>query len=103
VSGPAPEGRRPEGLPERGGAEGGAARPDADGPVAPPAGGRDETTRSRPLVERIGLFAIALVLAALFGGIAAALVGGGELFLGIMAGVGCAMTLWVGGLTLLRG
>jgi hypothetical protein len=57
----------------------------------------------RPLIERIGLFAIALVLAALFGGIAAALVAGGELFLGVMAGLGCAMTLWVGGLTLLRG
>ncbi len=57
----------------------------------------------RPLIERIGLFLVALVLAALFGGIAAALLAGGELFLGIMAAIGCAMTVWVGGLTLLRG
>ena len=28
---------------------------------------------------------------------------GGELFLAVMAGVGCAMTLWLGGLTLVRG
>jgi hypothetical protein len=80
MMGPARDGREPE--------EAGAA---AEG------GGR------RPLVERIGLFAIALVLAALFGGIAAALLAGGDLFLGLMAAAGCLMTLWVGGLTLVRG
>ncbi|HYM83272.1 MAG TPA: hypothetical protein VEY67_03890 [Candidatus Dormibacteraeota bacterium] len=57
----------------------------------------------RPMVERVGLFLVALVLAALFGGIALALVAGGELFLGVMAAIGCGMTLWVGGLTLVRG
>ena len=62
-----------------------------------------EAEVGRPLIERIGLFLIALVLAALFGGIALALVSGGELFLGVMAAIGCAMTVWVGGLTLLRG
>lgn len=62
-----------------------------------------EAAAPRPLIERIGLFLIAVVLAAMFGGIALALVAGGELFLGAMAAIGCAMTVWVGGLTLLRG
>lgn len=62
----------------------------------------DERER-RPIIERIGLAAIALVLAVLFGGVAAAAWSGGELFLAVMAGIGCLMTLWVGVLTLLRG
>jgi hypothetical protein len=83
--GPVPEGAAPErGAPE-------AEAPD------------EQLAAPRPLIERIGLFLIALVLAALFGGIALALVAGGELFLGAMAAIGCAMTVWVGGLTLLRG
>jgi hypothetical protein len=57
----------------------------------------------RPILERLGLALIALVLGGLFGGMAVAAVLGGELFLAIMAGIGCAMTLWVGGLTLIRG
>jgi hypothetical protein len=57
----------------------------------------------RPIIERIGLAAVALVLAVLFGGVAAASWVGGELFLAVMGGVGCLMTLWVGGLTLFRG
>jgi hypothetical protein len=57
----------------------------------------------RPLIERLGLAAVALVLAALFGGVAAAAWAGGELFLAVMAAVGCLMTLWVGALTLIRG
>jgi hypothetical protein len=59
--------------------------------------------RGRPLVERIGMAAIAIVLAALFGGVALAAFSGGEPFLGVMAAVGCLMTLWVGALTLFRG
>jgi hypothetical protein len=59
--------------------------------------------RSRPLIERIGLAAVALVLATLFGGVAAAAWVGGELFLAVMGGIGCLMTVWVGGLTLFRG
>ena len=55
------------------------------------------------MIERIGLAAIALVLAVLFGGVAAASWIGGELFLAVMGGVGCLMTLWVGALTLIRG
>jgi hypothetical protein len=63
-----------------------------------------EADRSpRPLLERIGLAFVALVLGALFGAIAAAAWTGGELFLAAMGAIGCAMTLWVGGLTLFRG
>jgi hypothetical protein len=57
----------------------------------------------RPWIERIGLAAIALVLGALFGVVAIAAWTGGELFLAVMGAIGCGMTLWVGGLTLLRG
>ena len=57
----------------------------------------------RPLIERIGLALIALVLASLFGAVAAAAWTGGEPFLAAMGAIGCVMTLWVGGLTLFRG
>ena len=57
----------------------------------------------RPLLERIGLAIIAVVLGALFGGMAVASWIGGELFLAVMGAIGCAMTLWVGALTLIRG
>ena len=57
----------------------------------------------RPILERIGLALIAAVLGALFGGMAVAAWIGGELFLAVMGAIGCAMTLWVGGLTLIRG
>ena len=57
----------------------------------------------RPLVERSGLAAIAAVLATLFGGVAVASWAGGEPFLAVMGGIGCLMTAWVGGLTLIRG
>ena len=57
----------------------------------------------RPLVERIGLAAIAAVLATLFGVVAVSAWAGGELFLAVMGGIGCLMTAWVGGLPLFRG
>ena len=62
-----------------------------------------EPREPRPLLERIGLAAVALVLAVLFGGVAAASWVGGELFLTVMGGVGCVMTVWVGAVTLIRG
>ena len=40
----------------------------------------------RPLIERLGLVAIALVVVGMFGAIAVAALAGGELFLGVMAG-----------------
>jgi hypothetical protein len=57
----------------------------------------------RPLIERIGLAAIALVLVAMFGAIAFAALAGGELFLGVMAGTGALMTLWAAAASLRRG
>ena len=55
------------------------------------------------MLERIGMAAIALVLAALFGIVAVAAFVGGEPFLGVMGAIGCLMVLWVGGLTLFKG
>jgi len=66
--------------------------------------GRDPGGRvRRPLLERVGLAAVALVLGSVFGGVALAAWLGGEIFLAAMAGIGCLMTLWVGSLTLFRG
>jgi hypothetical protein len=62
-----------------------------------------EGRRPRPLLERLGMASIAVVMAALFGGVAVAAWIGGEAFLAVMGAVGCLMTAWVGGLTLFRG
>ena len=70
---------------------------------SPEPAGRREPSEPRPIIERIGLAAVALVLGVLFGGVAAASWVGGELFLAVMGAVGCLMTLWVGLLTLFRG
>ena len=78
--------------------------------VPPDAGARPEAVdesaaarEPRPMIERLGLAAIAALLAVLFGVVSAASWSGGEPFLAVMAGVGCLMTLWVGALSLLRG
>jgi len=83
--------------PARPGAPGSAPAAVQDADLARP----DRTPR--PVIERIGLAAVALVLATLFGGVAAASWVGGEPFLAVMGGVGCLMTIWVGLLTLVRG
>ena len=57
----------------------------------------------RPMIERVGLGAIALVLALAFGTIAVAALAGGEVFLGAMAGAGALMTLWAAAVSVLRG
>jgi hypothetical protein len=63
-----------------------------------------ETDRGpRPLVERIGLGAVAILLAAVFGGLAFTALAGGEVFLGVMAGIGGFMTLWAAASSLRRG
>lgn len=62
-----------------------------------------EPREPRPIIERVGLAAVALVLALLFGGVAAASWIGGEPFLAVMGAIGSLMTLWVGVMTLLRG
>ena len=80
-------------------------------PAAEPRGDADPGTdaptetppRPRPIVERIGLGAVALLLAFLFGLMSIAAFQGGELFLAVMSGIGCLMVVWVGGLTIVRG
>ena len=57
----------------------------------------------RPIIERIGLAAVALLLAVLFGGVAVAAWAGGEPFLAAMGAIGCLMTVWAGAITLFRG
>jgi hypothetical protein len=64
---------------------------------------RAEPRARRPILERIGLAAIAAVFAIMFGGVAAAAWIGGQPFLAVMGGIGCLMTAWVGVLTLFRG
>ena len=73
---------------------------DRSGEAVPPP---REPRTPRPWVERVGLAAIATVLAIMFGGVAASAWIGGEPFLAVMGGIGCLMTAWVGGLTLFRG
>ena len=86
-----------------------ADRPDDphghDGIVTPGAEARvaSEERERRPALERIGLAAVAVVMAVLFGAVAVAAFAGGEYFLAAMGFVGCMMTLAVGGSTLLRG
>ena len=57
----------------------------------------------RPLVERLGLGVIALVLAGVFAALAVAAWTGGEVFLGVMAGIGALMTVWAAASGLRRG
>jgi hypothetical protein len=57
----------------------------------------------RPIIERIGLAAIAVVIGGLFAVVAVASFVSGELFLAAMGALGAGMTLWVGLRTLVRG
>jgi len=75
---------------------------DAPGPAGR-APAPEPDRRPRPVIERLGLAAIALILGALFAVVAVAAFVGGEPFLGVMGAIGCLMVLWVGGLTLFRG
>lgn len=80
--------------------------PDELPPVDPDLTATPATTpdrRPRPLIERVGMAAIALVVAAMFVLVSAAAFIGDEPFLGIMGAAGALMVLWVGGLTLIRG
>jgi hypothetical protein len=74
-------------------------RPDPQGVDESP----EEPGPRRPMIERLGLALIAIVMAAAFGGVAVAAWVGGEVFLAVMGAVGCLMTAWVGGMTVLRG
>jgi hypothetical protein len=100
-----------------GGPNGGASRAPADEPTAADRAPADEPTAAdrtpadepaaagpkRPMVERIGMAAIAAVMAILFAAVSAISLASGEPFLGIMAAIGVLMTGWVGLQTLLRG
>lgn len=83
-----------------------ASDPPAPGPPAAgapqPAVATPESSPSRPLIERVGLGAIALVLAGVFAAVALAAFASGEVFLGTMAGIGALMTVWAGAATLRR-
>jgi len=80
------------------------AEPEHDGPPrAPDAEPPAVEHERRPAIERIGLAAIAVVMALLFGVVGVAAFASGEYFLAAMGFVGCMMTLAVGGSTLLRG
>jgi hypothetical protein len=57
----------------------------------------------RPLIERLGLGAIALVIAGLFATIASVTLTNGEIFLGAMAATGALMTMWAAVSTLRKG
>ena len=71
---------------------GGVSADDTDeGQVAP-----------RSLVERLGLGLIALVIAMVFGGLAVAAFANGEVFIGVMAGIGALMTVWAAASSLRR-
>jgi hypothetical protein len=57
----------------------------------------------RPIIERVGLGAIAVLIAVLFGALGVAALANGEVFLGIMAGIGALMTVWAAASGLRRG
>jgi hypothetical protein len=69
--------------------------------AADPAEG--DAPERRPVVERVGLAAVAAVLAVLFAFVAMASWVGGELFLAAMGALGGAVTVWLALRTLLRG
>jgi len=71
-----------------------------DGPPAPDP---DLPNPPRTLLERIALAGIALVVAVVFGAIGVAALAGGEVFLGVMGGIGALMTLWAAASNLRRG
>ena len=88
----------PSAGPERGGAV-----PDGqDGVERADGARRPDGDEHRPLVERIGLAAIAAVLATLFAFVAVASWVSGEAFLAFMGALGAGMTVWLGLRTLLQ-
>lgn len=72
-------------------------------PAAPAPKSAIERPVRRPILERLGMASIALVLAVLFGTMAAASWVGSEPFLALMAGIGALMTAWAGLITIVRG
>jgi hypothetical protein len=78
-------------------------RGDGSAPDGSSAAATSEADERRPLVERIGLAAIAAVIVILFVFVAVASWVSGEPFLAFMGALGVVMTGWMGLRTLLRG
>jgi hypothetical protein len=74
----------------------GRARTVDDDPVA-------AVAEPRPLIERLGLGAIALLVTVLFGALGVAALASNEVFLGIMGLIGALMTVWAAAGSLRRG
>jgi len=75
----------------------------ADDPAGDRRGTASDGATPRPLIERVALGGIAILVAALFGGIAVAAFAGHEVFLGAMAGIGALMTIWAAAGNIRRG
>jgi len=65
--------------------------------------GPPEPAPARSLLERLGLAAVAVAMAIVFGGLAMAACIGGEVFLAVMAAIGALMTVWAALANLRRG
>jgi hypothetical protein len=77
---------------------------DSDRQPEPPAEPKAEPrAEPRPFIERLGLAAVALVMAALFSIVAVAAGAGGEWILAAMSAVGALMTIAVAAITVVRG
>ena len=63
----------------------------------------DARAEPRSLIVRIGLGLIALAIAVVFGGLAVAALANGEVFIGVMAGIGALMTVWAAASSVRRG
>jgi len=74
-----------------------------DGQVGPTHPADPDAGGPRPWPERIGLGAVAAVMALLFAGVAVAAGSNGEWILAAMSGIGAFMTAGVGLATLIRG
>ena len=83
------------------------APPPTPAPTAAQRAAREPTPEPaqepRPIIERLGLAVIALVVAVTFSILGYVAITGGEVFLGIMAGIGGLMTVWAAAGTLRRG
>jgi hypothetical protein len=75
----------------------------SDGRTAGAGGEGGTPPEPRPIIERIGLAAVAVVLAVLFAFVAVASWSGGEIFLAFMGALGAGVTVWLAVRTLLRG
>jgi hypothetical protein len=76
---------------------------DSDGVPGGARGGPRPDAGQRSKLERLGLALIAVVMAAIFGGLSLAAWIGNEVFLAAMAAAGALMTIWAAASNLRRG